>query len=501
MHAIPNRLGRILCVSLSPLLLVSPSRARADIFQWEYINPADPSQGKRQSTTLAPDGAGVDAIPGANLADRDLTKADLRGAHFYYTPSRCNRMDSGYGCYELRGHLSNTNLTDADLTAANLYAANLSGANLSGADLTNAFFTFATLTGAEFTGAQVRGSIFRFTTSEFTTTTGFTAAQLYSTASYLAKDLSGIELGYNNLAGWNFAGQNLTNTVFQFAALIGADFNDASVQGAIFRSTTDKGFSAAQLYSTASYKDGDLSGINLAANNLNGWNFAGQKLTNAHLADVQCFYSCSVGYASLNDIDFTAADLRGTDLWEVDHAIRPFYADAITANTILPYGHIDGLNLDASERLVVRDYDGGSHNSPALLIPIIVDQHLVMGPGGTLRMVFEADAWDSTISFAPGIPVTLGGTLDLTFADDVNLASQVGRTFDLFNWTGVNPSGAFSVASPYAWDLSNLYTTGDVTLLSIPEPSALLLFGLTLTTLVTLGRIGYSFHSKKGGNP
>ena len=98
-----------------------------------------------------------------------------------------------------------------------------------------------------------------------------------------------------------------------------------------------------------------------------------------------------------------------------------------------------------------------------------------MGPGGTLRMVFEADAWDSTISFAPGIPVTLGGTLELTFADDVNLASQVGRTFDLFDWTGVTPTGAFAISSPYAWDLSNLYTTGEVTLTAIPEPATLVL--------------------------
>ena len=48
------------------------SAARADIFQWEYINPADPSQGRKQSTTLAPDGAGVSAVPGANLSNRNL---------------------------------------------------------------------------------------------------------------------------------------------------------------------------------------------------------------------------------------------------------------------------------------------------------------------------------------------------------------------------------------------------------------------------------------------
>ena len=85
-------------------------------------------------------------------------------------------------------------------------------------------------------------------------------------------------------------------------------------------------------------------------------------------------------------------------------------------------------------------------------------------------MVFEADAWDSTISFAPGIPVALGGTLEFTFAADVNLASQLGRTFHLFNWTGVTPTGAFAVSSPYAWNLSNLYATGQVTLAAIPEP-------------------------------
>src|SRR5262249_42449155 len=141
----------------------------------------------------------------------------------------------------------------------------------------------------------------------------------------------------------------------------------------------------------------------------------------------------------------------------------------------------NGLDLDAGGMLVVRDYDGYPNRYPPVVpFPITIDQHLAMGPGGTLRMVFEADAWDSTISFAPGIPVTLGGTLGLTVADDVNPASQAGRTFDLFDWTGITPTGAFTIASPYAWDLSNLYTTGQVTLTAVPEPTTatlLLVFG------------------------
>ena len=92
-----------------------------------------------------------------------------------------------------------------------------------------------------------------------------------------------------------------------------------------------------------------------------------------------------------------------------------------------------------------------------------------MDATGTLRLVFDADPWDSTISFAPGIPVTLGGTLELTFAPGVDVATQSGRTIDLFDWTGVTPTGAFTVSSPYTWNLSKLYTTGEVTL-SIPLP-------------------------------
>jgi hypothetical protein len=40
-------------------LVACAASGHADIFQWEYINPADPSDGKQQSTTLAPDGDGA----------------------------------------------------------------------------------------------------------------------------------------------------------------------------------------------------------------------------------------------------------------------------------------------------------------------------------------------------------------------------------------------------------------------------------------------------------
>jgi hypothetical protein len=167
---------------------------------------------------------------------------------------------------------------------------------------------------------------------------------------------------------------------------------------------------------------------------------------------------------------------------------------ATTTNLIRPDGHVIGLDLDVGALLVVRDYDGDPARTfygtptPIPPIPITIDQHLAMGPGGALRMVFEADAWDSTISFTPGIPVTLGGTLELTFADDVNLGTQLGRTFDLFDWTGVTPTGAFAVSSPYAWNLSNLYATGQVTLAAIPEPAAAMLLAVAFLSMIARAR-------------
>ena len=104
--------------------------------------------------------------------------------------------------------------------------------------------------------------------------------QLYSTASYQAHDLAGIGLTSNDLTGGNFAGQNLTNASFSSATLSGADLGHANLTNAIFTSaklagpdltgadmretkfgsTTLKGFTAAHLYSTASYRRTTLRG-------------------------------------------------------------------------------------------------------------------------------------------------------------------------------------------------------------------------------------------------
>jgi hypothetical protein len=37
------------------------------------------------------------------------------------------------------------------------------------------------------------------------------------------------------------------------------------------------------------------------------------------------------------------------------------------------------------------------------------------------------------------------------------------------------PTGTFAISSLYAWDTSNLFTTGEITLTAIPEPANVLL--------------------------
>lgn len=163
--------------------------------------------------------------------------------------------------------------------------------------------------------------------------------------------------------------------------------------------------------------------------------------------------------ATLTGANLSGADARGASFY---NATLP---DAITNNLIQSHGHVAGLDLSVGELLVVRDYDGNPASSPPTgPLPIVVEQQLAMDASGTLRQLFDADAWDATISFAAGIPVIRSGTLELSFSPNVDPASQIGRTIDLCDWSGVTPTGAFTVESHSTWDISKLYTTGEVTL-------------------------------------
>jgi len=486
----------------------------------------------------------------AVLTGADLTDADVRGASFCHTTSRGFTAaqfyaTASYKTEDLTGiHLDYNDLTGWDFAGQNLAGACLWGATLVGADLTDAEVRSADFGATDLTAAQLYATasykakdltgvglgsndlaawdfadqIIREASFGGATSRGFTAAQLYSTASYKARDLTGIRLVHHDLTGWNFAGQNLNDAAFSFATLTDGDLNgtdltnasfswatladtnltDAEIRGASFRGTTARGFTAAQLYSTASYKAKDLTGISLGYNDLTGWIFAGQRLRGAifHFSNPgsgATLTGADLSGADLTDADFenatlTGADLNGADLkdaifWSATltdadlsgadsrGAVGLNVGNAIATNMIWPDGSIQGLDLADGRMLVVRDYDGLS--AP---IAVKVSNAMDMGTHGVLRIVLGERDWGSLISFDAGIPVALGGTLELTFTPGVDAAGQVGRTFRLFDWSGVDPTGEFHVSSAQQWDVTNLYTTGEATL--VPEPAALALLAL-----------------------
>ena len=86
--------------------------------------------------------------------------------------------------------------------------------------------------------------------------------------------------------------------------------------------------------------------------------------------------------------------------------------------------------------LLVRNYSGN--------IPIHVQQGMILTESASLVLEFDGNPWGSTISFASGVPVTLGGNLELDLVAGVNPARLVGDTYQVFDWTGVSPSGQFA---------------------------------------------------------
>ena len=318
-------------------------------------------------------------------------------------------------------------LIGVNLSNANLQSTILINADLSKANINHATFSGA-VDGANLNAAQVQGAVFYFN--------HLTAKQIYTTASYQAHDLTGIQLLALGLRGTNFSDQNLTGASFNETALDEADFSHANLVNASFH--------FAQLFNV---------------------NLVGATLTNVDF-----------GGAVLN-----GSDARGVAALNLSSAFR-------TTNLIHPDGHISGIDLKpdffgSEQSLIVRNYQG------VPLIPISVDDGVVTDTGSVVRLELDTNTWNSTISFAPGIPITLSGTLDLVFAAGTDVPAQFGRTFHLFDWTGVTPSGSFAVTNSQNWDLSHLYSTGDVMFIVAEPDTAILaaigLLGLLATQLRT----------------
>ncbi|MEQ9461124.1 MAG: pentapeptide repeat-containing protein [Phycisphaeraceae bacterium] len=275
------------------LIVCASASTYADIFEWQYIDPLNPSLGKQQSTTLTPDGAGMVAEPEAFLNEIDLTKAWL---------DQANLTDANF----YRTELVNSTVRNAQLVRTYLVRANLTNTDFYGSDLTDARFDRANLTGANLTDTNV-------THADFSQVTGLTYQMLQSTRSFQDGDLTGTILGSIKLHYWDFNNLNLTNAYFGASDLLGSTFAGSTIVGANFQRVSNFQFSTLQ--STASYQNQNLTGIVLHLLDMPGWDFSNQNLANANLSNSDTtganFDNADLSNTDFNNAKISAASMSG----------------------------------------------------------------------------------------------------------------------------------------------------------------------------------------------
>jgi uncharacterized protein YjbI with pentapeptide repeats len=370
------------------------SLAHADIYRWD-------------DGQLIPGTEGISAAPAVDLSYlqlqyADLTGANLTSARFYATDlTSASFSGAAIDAANFRGAI---NFTAQQLQTTTTYAnhalrgiyfptfLNLAGFDLTGQDLTSCNLTAANLTSADLTGAIIAGAIIF--------ADGFTAQQLYSTASYQSKNLAGLRLNNGKLTGWNFSGQDLESANFQFANLTSANFANtdlsrarldlsnltsanlsgahlgnvsssnltaANLEGALLDGaslTNTTGFTTAQLYSTASYQLRSLRQV-FFPNNLSGVDLSRQDLTLAFFQNVDVssanFASADLSTAFLMSANLAQADLTAANLFRahltsanlsgacIAHAnltdVYDFTSDQLYSTASYQQHHLTGISL------------------------------------------------------------------------------------------------------------------------------------------------------------
>ncbi len=309
--------GRAAILALAAAMLPAFS-ARADILHAHSEKPL-------AGTT------GVTPRPGIDLSDWDTTGHTLNSANFVHVDlSGALFTDS-----DLRHALfTKADLSSADFTGAMLKGANFSGATTAGADFSSASgFTYGqihatadfahhdlqgitfdgdalqsagfrgqNLTGSAFVGTRLGHADFRSANltgvnfqnatlshatlahaiiagADFQGTTGFTKAELYSTASYARKTLGAINLYDLTMNGWNFSGQNMTRAAMGGVSAINGNFAGADLSSASFYNALTIGGGGGPIYITPITVGGeqpDEEGSDLTGANFTGANLAGR---------------------------------------------------------------------------------------------------------------------------------------------------------------------------------------------------------------------------------
>ena len=375
---------------------------------------------------------------GATLTGADFTDAIIKGVEFWDIVSK------GFTESQLK---STKSYKEKDLSGIKLSQNNISGWDFSGQNLSSADFYSTTLTDTNFTNTNLKSANIDYSIikgANFSGAVGFTESQLKSTKSYKEKDLSGIKLSNNNMSGWDFSGQNLSSADFYYATLTGTNFTNANlsstnidysiIKGANFSGAV--GFTEWQLKSTESYKEKDLSGIGLSNNNMSGWDFSGQNLQNSRFC-----------YATLSDVNFKQADLRGADLTGITGSPK-------TQNTIWTDGEIKNFSMESvDDSLTIRAYVPATSGGEMINAKIADDATI---SGGAVLTLEEG----AILEIMAGKTLTIADNSEIIFnvdvvSDNTKILLNSGSTlaFGTDSKVTINLDGVISPEDSYTFSV------------------------------------------------
>lgn len=186
-------------------------------------------------------------------------------------------------------------------------------------------------------------------------------------------DLSGLDFKASNLAGTKLLGSDLThanmsrasmaNVVLDRAIIVGTDFSEADLKGALIRLPHSITSAAFDKKSAPRFMDADLSEARIVAR-FDGADFRNAKLTNANFAPYGDATQNTMAQRSvLVACDFSGAVLRGADL---TNAILRFanFENAILSNADLTGADLTSANLSGADltgaRIVDANLDGAN---------------------------------------------------------------------------------------------------------------------------------------------
>lgn len=392
----------------------------------------------------------------ATLTGADLSGAEIRGAKFANATGFTSEMLCSTASY-----------ANKDLSGVYVSYVTIDGVNFDGVNLSDVSFSFCTISNVDFTKTATPDfnlSLYSSTISNVNFTglnlekvelsgvtygegVNYTDVILPSGSAHLGKiptevlmqtwnyksgtlnlalfnnnRLNGLDLEGFRVSS-NFSGSSLQNANFKDADLTGSDFGHADLSGADFTDAIindvwmdSSNFTSQQLESTKSYKQKDLSGVNMTRLNISfeGKDLSGFDLSNTNLERINLenaifedaiindarFYGSSIekditlaqvmqtksykdkdlsgasfhytifenadfsgfnlqetsfgSYASnlFKNVNFTNADLRGAGGIE-----RGGWDTAIFKNTILKDGSISALEMDSpDDYILVREY-------------------------------------------------------------------------------------------------------------------------------------------------